>query len=749
MRVTSLEIFPFWSIALAAAALLVALAYGSVILRRKQVPAKWVGYLAALRTVAVLLFVLCLIRPVITRTDATERGPELIVLVDTSGSMALPAGADGSTRLDAVKHALTNNGFAAATEDRFRPHWFAFDRDAHVIERDDLGQIEANGDRTQLAESLHTAWRVSRQLGSGRGASRAVLVTDGNDAFADDVVATARQLGLTVYAMAPPGVGQPAEPTVTIAHVQSQRRVLIGSEIRFLTTVRQQHAANVPLIVELFEDDELVSSVDLTLAEDDVEQSVRFTHKPLSVGDRVYTFRVRAKADGVSLAGAADHRTSVQVLDHRHEVLLLEDSWRWEMKYLKRVLEDDPSFALTGFVMREPGTFMQFTEPDSAVKSLAGFPRSRAELAWFDVIVLGDVVPQRWPPALVSAIHDVVAEEGKSLIILAGPSVAHLASMRQLDALLPVEVTPATSRPLAGPVMVQPSIQAADSAFFRVPAEAQSAIAFSDLPPMDYLYPPLRKRPAATILLETTERRNAYGNIIVMAEHTVGRGRVLFVGTDTLWKWQMLPAQDESGQSPYKLFWQQTLRAMAPDRSRVGSVNVYLGADRTRYAAGQPVSIHADILADTTIAADALHATVTLPDQRELPIGLAPDTTDANRYHASFEVASPGPHHIAASVVVSGRTIAETSLTIDVEPTRDESDDHEVNIRLLEHLTSSTGGHMIDPLNPDTFPTRLSDETITVQQARTFDLWHQFYLIGALVVVLGVDWLIRLLRGFV
>src|SRR5690606_17789963 len=72
--------------------LLAVLALGSRMLRQKQVPGRWVAYLAALRVLAVVLLALALFRPIVSWERPQKRGPELMVMLDTSASMGSPQG---------------------------------------------------------------------------------------------------------------------------------------------------------------------------------------------------------------------------------------------------------------------------------------------------------------------------------------------------------------------------------------------------------------------------------------------------------------------------------------------------------------------------------------------------------------------------------------------------------------------------------------------------------------------------------
>jgi hypothetical protein len=126
------------------------------------------------------------------------------------------------------------------------------------------------------------------------------------------------------------------------------------------------------------------SRVEATLKAGHTEERIRFPHRPSETGLKRYEFRV---------GDSPMFPLSVQVVDGKHEVLVLEDTWRWEFKFLRRVLEEDPSFRFTALLSRGSGSFMQFAAPDRRTQ-LVGFPQNRAQLTGFDTIVVGDVNPK-------------------------------------------------------------------------------------------------------------------------------------------------------------------------------------------------------------------------------------------------------------------------------------------------------------------------------------------------------------------
>ncbi len=151
---------------------------------------------------------------------------------------------------------------------------------------------------------------------------------------------------------------------------------------------------------------------------------------------------------------------------------------------------------------------------------MGGFPQGYEELSWFDTIMLGDVDPSRWPAGFAASLRELVVERGRSLVVIAGPGTQRLQRVSALQDLLPVEM-PQSLRPVSGAVRLRVTPEGLASSLFNQP----NALAiWRDLPPMDQIYPPIRKKPGATILVESADYTNEYGRLIVMAEHTVGRG---------------------------------------------------------------------------------------------------------------------------------------------------------------------------------------------------------------------------------
>lgn len=740
LSVQWLPLIPPPLIALLGCSLLSLLIYGSILLVRKQVPGRWVAVLGGCRLAIIAVFVAAMLQPVVSYTKTTERLPELMVLIDTSESMAQPGGDGKESRLAEVLPAIQKGDLAAALANRYRLHWFAFDGNASALEGSDLADLRPVGSTTRISESLTTAAQLLRA--TGVQPERMLLVSDGNDLGQTDPVETAQRLGLVIDTLAPgSGAEIPLAEEISIADVQSARRVLLGSETHFRVTLRANHhrgtSRPVPLVVT--ENGKEIWKQDVSFKAGTNEQRIAVAHRPGTIGIKHYEFRLAS--------AAKPYQMSVQVVDGKNEVLILEDTWRWEFKFLRRLLEDDPSFRFTALLSRGRTSLVQFGSPDRRV-NLVGFPQGRAELEGFDTIILGDVNVKRWPRTLAAAIARMVAEEGKSLVLLAGPNLVGLAESSELNSLLPVELSRESATPLSGPIDIRVSDEGASSPLFTEAPAGGTALAGRRLPPLDQVYPPLRKRPGATVLLEAARHANSYGNVIVMAEQTAGRGRVLYLGTDTFWKWQTLGQANQAGATAYSIFWQQALRHLTPVRPGSDGIQLWLQPDRTRYEVGRSVALRAEVRGDRPLAHAKVQAAVVLPDDRRLPLAFAVDPANPNVSLADFEATLAGPHRILAALSAEGRSVAENSTLIDVAPARGEQSDAGIDRTNLARIATATGGQVIDLARPETWPAAGEGPRPTVQQARTVDLWNNYTLILVLCGLLGVDWVLRLLQGY-
>jgi hypothetical protein len=777
---------PVWLIASICVLLLVVLAWGChVLAKKKDVPRRWVIVLAVLRTLAVVVFGLCMMKPVFRFVNTSERLPDMLVLLDASQSMSLPTGTEGSSRLKEVTGQIKNK-IAPTLSDHYNLHYFTFDRNSYPVDPKNLGAVLPTGESTRYAPSIRAAWAYYRnvvlpQTKSVSTPPRVMLVSDGIDQGSEDAVEAARQIGVAVDTLAPSDVKTTSQdPQVSIAHVQGSRRVLRGADTRFLVTLRAQQASLEPVILEMYVAGALVLQREVVLPSGQLEVQEAVSHRPPTPGVLEYEFRVKPKnappvEDDKSRKG---FKLSVNVVDEKTQVLVMQESWRWDFKFLRRVLEEDPTLSMTAFLNRGEGAFMLVAEPDRSA-AITMPPQTQAELGLFDIIILSNPNPRFMSPTYVESLVHLVRDEGKSLVVIAGPNIVYFLGVPELHNLLPVDLSRESGRPVEGGVAVQLTPEGKVSPFFFAPGgkEASGTIipaqpnqpgdavkkgpeiganVFSPdtgdlvLPPVDDVFAPLRKKPGATVLLEAADKaNNNRERLIVMAEQTVGRGRVLYVGTDTLWKWNLGFKPNAENATPFTQFWQQALRALTPNPFADRAVDLFLTPERSSYEVGTKVVVQAELKSDVPLNAPLVAGNVVLPDGRQAALTFTAHPTKPNFYLTDFETTLPGQYKILANVTSDGKTTADVIAAIDVQDRRGELAATTVDRGAMLRIATMTGGKVINPNDKSTWPATEKIEKITIEQARQFDLWSRYVLVTMLMALLGADWVIRLLRGYV
>jgi hypothetical protein len=714
---------PTWIIILSALLLLAGVAWSARILTGKRLPRRWIFTLTILRISAVVIFIVGLMQPVISYSRTTQPKPALTVVIDTSASMGIDDG--GGSRLKHATMALSEGAFADHLRKHFTIEWYEARPYSAPIDPKNLARLQAAGETTKLAEALAGAVEQTRgRLGRGR----VLLVSDGADHGLADASSAAARLGLPVDVL-PVGAASSVEQPLSVAEVQASARVLLGSETRFLVIARgAPKSTERTVTLHLAEDGREVQSGPMTILGGSSEGRAEISHRPETPGLKRYTIYLSGGD-----VGDSEYPVNVQVLDRAHEVLILEDTWRWEFKYLKRTVEDDPSFRFTAILARGPATQMQFGSPDRKAP-LIGMPRNGADLAAFELIMLGDVNPAKWPRGVDAEIARAVKEDGKSLVVIAGPNLGKISENPELHSLLPVELAPESGAPTEGEIEVRADEYAAH---FFFDASARDA----KLPPLERVYAPVRKRPAARVWLESTKLANSYGPLIVMAEQTVGRGRVLFIGTDSLYQWQTNTA-NESGISPHRVFWQRALRALTPARP-LNDAGVWLLPERTRLEAGQALTVWAEARGEAV--GGSLKMDVALSDGKPTVLSTVRDSAHPGRWRATFTPAKTGAYRVTASVQVDGQPAGDSATVVEATP-NGELTDTSPNPENLERIARASGGQVVDPSQSATWP---HDDASEVVERRTVDFWGDGLILILLTSVLGLDWLLRLLRGYV
>jgi uncharacterized membrane protein len=280
-------------------------------------------------------------------------------------------------------------------------------------------------------------------------------------------------------------------------------------------------------------------------------------------------------------------RRQVRLVDRRLKVLVVESSPRWEYKFLQSALLRD---------RRVEAAFLLINADPEVLRSgppfIPMFP-ARDKLFEYDLVILGEVSAEALGARGPETLRDFV-KEGGGLVFLAGRQHA-LASYTPtaLAEVLPVEFPSIAVRfddetrpkPFA-PVLTEAG-RRSDVLALTDTAEDNLRI-WKELPGFYWHYPISKLRAGATALLEHPTERTGDGPMPLLASHLYGKGQVLFLASDETWRWRF-----NAGDKYFGRFWGQVVYHAGLPHVIGGSRRVQLAMDRVDARFGRPGTVYA------------------------------------------------------------------------------------------------------------------------------------------------------------
>jgi len=563
---------------------------------------------------------------------------------------------------------------------------------------------------------------------------------------------------------------------VALADVIAPESVFLGDRVRMVATVKATGALGKKIKVKLTCGEAVAEEVELEISSDDWQREVRLAHEPTTNG--VVRYEVRAETlEGELFKDNNAWRSDVAVSDDRINVLLVDDSPRWEFRYLRNLFFGrDKSVHLQSWLVRPDkltGEAGAALPPASAGRKFGdaesgGWPVSRDEWRAFDVIVLGDLDEATLTPQVQEEIRACVVERGALLVVIAGPRAMPHAFPKDspLAGLVPFTVQEEESY-WKGPeetfrLVLTPTGQA-HPVMVQSGSLLENEDVWRSLPLFDWRLP-VTAKPGAEVLAVAapedgerekvlTDVRQAVAHLeevmqyrakhaLIMAQR-VGRGKVLGLAFDRTWRLRY-----RTGDVRHHRFWGQIMRWGLGERLRAGQERFRAGTDRLVYGPEDPVNVMARVLnEDFSGVEDArLEAVLRNSEGRELTrTRLVPRAGS----HGFYEAVLPpqGRADACKLEVVRLDTVARESVETSFLVTASRRPIEMGNVRperpVLEALAKGTGGKVVTPDALNTLAEAFGEGRRVVQERREYALWNNPYVLILLALLLTAEWLLR------
>ncbi|HSC29420.1 MAG TPA: hypothetical protein VLD67_19235 [Vicinamibacterales bacterium] len=727
---------PWWAFTLVGAAL-VFVAWR--VYRRVDVPPLRRYGLVTLRSVTLIFIVVILMRPVARSTQADAGDAIVPILVDTSRSMGIED-ADRARRIDRAREIVAGR-LLPALGPRFQVELLGFGEGLTALAP---GELTATQRRSDLAAALTGV----RERYRGRAVAGIVLLSDGGDTGgATDVAAAA---GPPVF---PLGIGA-AEISRDreILSVTAVEAVLDDSRVDLAVTAVSHDVKPEPIELRLLENGRPIEVRRVTPAAENTPVREVFKVSPGAGTPTVYSVEV-PRFDDELVPENNVRSVLVQPPARKRRVLLVEGAPGYEHSFLKRAWAVDPGLEVDSVVRKGRNEQGRDTFYIQAVRSRsqaleAGYPTRIEDLFHYDALVLANVVGHQLTRRQLDMTRAFVARRGGGLLVLGARSFLQQGLLdTPVEEVLPLDLT---DRGGAGVPSAEArglnrvSVTSAGEAHPMMqlaPALEESRKRWEAVPALASIAPLGGPRPGATVLAVTSGPGGAPRALA--AVQRFGEGRAMAFTGEAAWRWRMmLPAADRS----YDTFWRQAVRWLALPASDPIDVSAPPGP-----VPGETVPLQVMVRDDAfePLRDVEVEARIMMPDGRLERLPARPDRESAGsgRFVAGFRPEQAGVYRVIAEVRRGTTLLGSASTHFLVGGADPEMSDPRLNERVLQRIASASGGRVITADQGAALTRELEALVPMAALSVRRDLWHTAWCFGALLALLGAEWILRRVWG--
>ena len=719
----------------AAIAILALLTYRGVSPTDKRIDR---AVLVALRLAVVCVLLICLFRPTLILKAAVPQQNFLGVLIDDSRSMSI-ADRDGQARSAFVQEQLNGpaSPLLAALSQKFVVRFFRFSSSSERVTA--AGELKFGGTSTRLAPALDRA----RDELAGLPLAGLVMLSDGadtSDAAIDETLASLKARSIPVFTV---GVGQERfARDVQVTRVETPRAVLKGTALVVDVVLSQTGygGKSVPLTIE--DDGRIVSTQEVTLPPDGESATVKVRFTANEAGARLFRFKVPTQTDEqVTQNNGRD--ALIQVNDRREKILYFEGEPRFEMKFIRRAVEEDKNLQVTILLRTAENKYWRGDVSDKD-ELIGGFPKTREELFAYRSVILGSVEAASFTPEQLRMLADFVSKRGGGLLMLGGRRAFAEGGWggTPVGEVLPVVIENSNEKYFSE-VSAKPTRAGVTFPVTQVAGDERASNAkWNDLPPVSMVNSVREPKPGATVLLTGIDNRKQ--DQIVLAYQRYGRGKAIALPIQDSWLWRM-DAKMAVTDTTHAMFWRRLVRWLVDGVPE--QVNLTTTTDRVE--PGETVKLTAEVLdpAYVEVNDSRVVARITSPSGKTSEVPVEWTVSKDGDYRTTFVPDESGIYDVQVSAERDQKQLGKSSMHVRVSAGDAEYFDAAMRAPLMKRIAEDTGGRFFTAETVETLPEAISysGRGVTVVEER--ELWDMPALFIMLIGLVAAEWGYRRMRG--
>lgn len=684
--------------------------------------------LGTLQWLLIGVVLLLIWQPVLVNERLKPNQNAIALMLDVSQSMAY--GEDDTQRIESARELLDSSAINDLRQIYQTDHYLFSDR-AELV--DNFDALPNPGQQTRVGSSLQEVLERAK----AKSLAALVLVSDGAESGApltEQQLSDIAAYGVPVHAV---GIGrEQIEEDIELERLIVPDKVLPNTLVTAEAVIRHDAAGEARL--KVYSGDEFLASRDIELSAAAGSTSARIEFDLGDAGFKELSFQLDPIENERNLDNNKRSHV-VEVASQKYSVLYVEGEPRWEYKYIRRALTDDPTIDLMTLLWVSDNKFYRQGVSDPT-QLATGFPEDRETLFAFDAIMIGSIEAPRLSSEQQQLIHEFVSERGGSLMMLGGRK--GLADGRwgntPVGEILPVRLKDLEGSFVKERVSAVLTPEGANTAFLTLDeTEDTNLERWQQLPPLDNYQELGTLRPAAATLLHVKTDESADLSPLLVRQ-PYGKGQSFVFATGGTWRWQMnMPSEDSSHQT----FWQQLTRALVANSPETMNFSVETLGDEFKLVAEvrdenyQPLS---DVRVLAVMSAEndtdaGLAAGIELEASPDVP----------GRYEARVDATSSGTYYIDAIASRNDEPLDAARVAIHQPETASEAFGLRQDRAQLEQIAAITGGRYWEVSQIEDLPQAIERSTAGVVEQVRYPLWGAPILFIFLILFKAGEWLLR------
>ena len=686
-----------------------------------------------LQSALLAVLLLLLWEPAISVAALKPQQNIVAVVVDDSRSMAIKEGGD-TREQKAIK--VLDSGLLKNLGNRFQIRLYrpgaGFERIA------DTGQLKSAEPATLIGKGLRQLADEAATLPIGA----VVLLSDGADSSGGIDLETISELRRRRLPVNTIGIGRDQlSNDVKLDNFDLPAKALADSRLEGQITIRQNGFAGKRTKLVVTDGGSVLASREITLGGGPEQiESIEFTAGKAGVKN------IEARIDPLPREENTANNRLTRVLsvdDVKRRILYVEGEPRWEFKFLRRAVEDDPALQIVSMLRTTQNKI--YRQGIANQNELAeGFPSKPEELFEFQGLIVGSVEADFFTLTQQQAIKDFVDRRGGGLLFLGGRwALADGGyNVQPFGELLPVSLPQRKNTFQRSFVAAELTDKGKQSLICRIDDDAEKSLQHWEvLPYLANYQDPGTAKPGAVVLA----RVNTGGNRLpLLVTENYGRGRTAVFATGGSWRWRM---QQPVGDTSQETFWRQLLRwLVSPTPSRVVA-----STSSSRLEDDGRIELRAEVR-DTAYlpAGDAeTRANIIEPDGSSESISLRPEPLKQGVYSAEWNAPHSGSYVAEITAVRGNQRLGSDVVTFRREDGVAENFHLEQNRDLLKKLADETGGRYYTPKDANRLAQEISYSEAGITSREMKDLWDMPAVFLTIFFLRSAEWLLRRRWGVV